>query len=214
MNAPVRITFLAALASMCALTCRGDIILNWLDEPMVLSAPFFSEESPLDLNEDSIIDFTFGYDFHFVGLRSEDSNQYLILPDPPPNIGGPVEPLDDGFKIGPESGDGSLDWFGTNTDFATLVSVFEGPSGPVYGGRFAGQRAYIGVEFGAADGTHYGWIDIYVASGAYAEVYGWAYETDPGVSIIAGAIPEPSTMLLFAAGSVAVLLSQLKKANR
>jgi hypothetical protein len=96
--------------------------------------------------------------------------------------------LGTGFEIGHDSGSGSLDWFGTNTDFATLVSVFEGPGGPVYGGRFGGQRAYIGIEFDAVDGSHYGWIDIYVASGAYAEVYGWAYESTPGVGIIAGAV--------------------------
>jgi hypothetical protein len=214
-NAPARIAFLSALALICAFVCRGDIILNWLDTPMVLSAPFFPEETTLDINNDSIVDFTFGYDFHFVGLRSEGDSQYLIYPSPPPDIGGPVEPLSAGFDIGPESDTGSLEWFGTNTGFATLVSVFEGPGGgPVYEGRFPGQRAYIGVEFDSGGANHYGWIDIYVASGAYAEVYGWAYESNPETSIVAGAVPEPSTMLLLAFGTMSILALQSRRQIR
>lgn len=210
MNAPARMFLLSVLVLICAPVCRGDIILNWLDDPIIVApvtptSIVFDLEIALDLNGDDADDFTIGASPNFVGLRSEDSNQYLVLPDPPPNIGGPVEPLYQGFEIGQDSGNGSLDWFGTNTDFATLVSVFEGPGGPVYGGRFGGQRAYIGVEFDVGSANHYGWIDIYVASGAYAEVYGWAYESSPDTSIVAGAIPEPSTMLLLALGAMSIL---------
>jgi len=76
-------------------------------------------------------------------------------------------------------------------------------------GHFRGHHAYMGVEFDIAGVMHYGWIDLWVApDNPYAEIYGWAYETDPGVSIIAGAIPEPATILLLLGGVVAVVVSR------
>ena len=43
------------------------------------------------------------------------------------------------------------------------------------GGEFWGRRVYIGVEFQADDGVHYGWCDVEEdTSTPYAVVYGWA----------------------------------------
>ena len=59
----------------------------------------------------------------------------------------------------------------------------------------------MGVEFYIGDNIHYGWINLVVAEFIpYAEIYGWAYESEPGKPIIAGAVPEPSTLALFALG--------------
>ena len=62
---------------------------------------------------------------------------------------------------------------------------------------------YIGVEFSIASETHFGWIAIEnspeepLVSG---RLTGWAYETIPGKSIPAGAIPEPGTGILLIFG--------------
>jgi len=214
MTTPARIFWISVFIVLAGHPCRGSISVNWLDDPVVLQHPpsGWSEQESVDLNADGIIDFTFAATVSFIGIRAEDLNQYLIYPSPPPNIGGPVEPLSDGFEIGPSSGDGELDWFGTNTDFSTLIQCLSGSGGYTCAGRFPGQHAYMGVEFDIEGATHYGWIDLYVAEyGPYGEIYGWAYETDPGVSILAGAVPEPSTIVLIMTGSLALLLSRAKR---
>ena len=65
----------------------------------------------------------------------------------------------------------------------------------------------MGVEFDIEGATHYGWIDLFVGEySPYAEIYGWGYETDPGVSILAGAgvVPEPSTFSLLIGGLLTI----------
>jgi len=65
----------------------------------------------------------------------------------------------------------------------------------------------MGIEFDIEGSIHYGWIDLVVASDVpYAEIYGWGYETDPGVSILAGAgvVPEPSTSMLLIGGLLTI----------
>lgn len=210
MKIPERIALCFVIVLFAAHPCRASISINWLNEPTVLWSEFASVQTPLDMNLDGLDDFIFSASVSFVGVHPETANQYLIYPSPPPNIGGPVEPLPDGFEIGPNSGDGELDWYGS-TGYSTLIQCLSGTCA----GRFKGQHAYMGVEFDIAGGTHYGWVDLYVAEyGPYAEIYGWAYETEAGVPIIAGAVPEPSTIILFAAGAAAILLSRRKNRFR
>lgn len=180
---------------------RASIIVNWLDDPIVL----FHGQAPniqvsIDLDGAGVIDFTFGASINFVGVRSEGQNRYVILPSPPPNIGGPVEPLYPDYEIGPEL-DGGLAWDGTNSDFGGFGIWFDTGSA----GNFRGHHAYTGVEFYIDDHIHYGWINLMIGhDGPYGEIYGWAYESNPNTSIIAGAIPEPSTFLLLLIGGLAL----------
>lgn len=210
MKRPARIATGFLLAMLAAHPGRADIIVNWLDTPIHLATQFSPVYFPLDMDGDSVTDFTFAAGITAVGLFREADNQYLIVPSPPPNIGGFVAPVSAGFEIGSNSGGGEVDWFG-NDDFGMLgVWVSTGT-----GGYFPGQRAYVGVEFGIAGLTHYGWIDIYVSElGPGALIYRWGYESTPGMSILAGAVPEPSTLLLVAAGSLALLYSRAKKRIR
>jgi hypothetical protein len=215
MNAPVRIVFLSAVVLVCTQSaCRGDISVNWLDEPLELGG-WWNPPIPhsLDIDGNGTIDFSFWGDVAAsVGIRSEGANRYLITPDPPPNIGGAVSALEAGFLIGPESGIGSLDWFGDDYDYwSTLMLELDAGRD----GEFWGTRAYVGIEFQSDDGIHYGWFDVEGdPSTPYAVVYGWAYESTPGMGIIAGAVPEPSSVLLFASGMVAILMFRTKKRNR
>jgi hypothetical protein len=194
-------------ALMAVTPCQGAIAVTWLDEPISLWTEWTSQYEPLDLNGDGLSDFVFGASTAFVGARSEGDNQYLIWPSGGLNIGGDIEPLSEDYEIGPDSGDDSwIEWFGHETDFANLITrIYSG--GPVCVGRFVGQRAYMGVEFDINGAMHYGWIDLYVAShSAAAAIYGWGYDTDPGVSILAGAVavPEPSTTMLLIGGLLTI----------
>ena len=63
-------------------------------------------------------------------------------------------------------------------------------------GSFLGIRGYLGIEFLIDGQVHYGWMDLDNYSYFQTEIHGWAYETEPGKAILAGAIPEPSTLLL------------------
>jgi hypothetical protein len=62
-------------------------------------------------------------------------------------------------------------------------------------GSFLGIRGYLGIEFFIAGQIHYGWMDLDNYQWNQTEIRGWAYETEPGKAILAGAIPEPSALL-------------------
>ena len=201
------------LALMAATPCRGAIAVHWLDEPITLWTEWLSQYEPIDLNGDGISDFVFGVGIGFVGARSEGDNQYLIWPSGGLNIGGDIEPLIEGFEIGADSGDDSwMEWFGDGVGYDNLITCLSG--GCV--GRFREQRAYMGVEFDIDGSMHYGWIDLYIGWGTgWGQIYGWGYETEPGVSIAAGAvaIPEPATASLLAIGAI-LLFSNIFSAKK
>ena len=209
MKTPARLFGILALALSAATPCRGVVAVTWLAEPIVLWSQLFARYEPLDLNADGFTDFVFASGVASVGARSEGDNQYLIWPSGGPNIGGDIEPLLAAFEIGPNSGDDSwIDWFGDGVGYDNLITCLNS-GGPVCVGRFAGQRAYMGVAFEIDAAIHYGWIDLLVApDNPYAEIYGWGYETEPGVGILAGAgmIPEPATSALLAVGGLLLAL--------
>ncbi|QEG37438.1 PEP-CTERM sorting domain-containing protein [Bythopirellula goksoeyrii] len=72
--------------------------------------------------------------------------------------------------------------------------------------------AYIGLEFPINATSHFGWIrvDIDNAAGTFL-IKDWAYESQPGVGIHTGEIPEPSTLGLLAAGALGVAALRRKK---
>lgn len=67
------------------------------------------------------------------------------------------------------------------------------------------ERAFLGLVFQLSDGLHAGWADIEVRTrqnaNVDARIFGYAYETIPGKPIAAGAVPEPPSLVLLAAGA-------------
>lgn len=225
MNRSTRIAPIVLFAVLAAHPGRADISVNWLGTPLQMFTEFSTQYYLLDLDNNGILDFTFGAGISSVGVRGEGNNQTLIYPSPPPNIGGSVESIEEGFEIGPDSGASEeLDWYGSDPFFSNIITCLDGSAGYTCIGRFLipgefppimGQRAYIGVEFDIDGATHYGWIDISVANLAPgAVIYGWGYETTPGLPILAGAVPEPSTILLISAGTFGLLLMRTKRRIR
>ena len=74
--------------------------------------------------------------------------------------------------------------------------------------------AYVGLSFPAGGNTYYGWIRVDMNNAAKTFlVKDWAYESEPGVGIKAGAgvVPEPATLGLLACGAAGVAALRRKR---
>ncbi len=218
MNRLLRIAGITTAVAFCP-AAHAAVMVTTLPAPLEIREEFSGRYDQVDVDNDGAIDFTFGSEFSFVGLRTEKSNRAIITLDPLPNIGGPPYQISPGSIIGvtlPSSGSvypiwassDSLEGFvspGENL-FMGIVQVLSTGSNSSFNGRGA-----IGIEFHAADGIHYGYIDISAGRG-YAGItfYGWAWETEPGKAILAGQVPEPSYSILFVM-SLFTLLAKRKR---
>jgi hypothetical protein len=75
--------------------------------------------------------------------------------------------------------------------------------------------AFIGLGFPAGANTLYGWVRVDVNNSAGTlKIEDWAYESQPGIGIKAGAgVPEPGTLGLLAAGGAGLLALRRKRAH-
>ncbi|HRZ57916.1 MAG TPA: PEP-CTERM sorting domain-containing protein [Candidatus Paceibacterota bacterium] len=202
-------------AGLCGPAATGalaqGVVVTTLPEPMGIWSDLFLNLYPIDVNGDSIEDFTFGASSDGVALRTERANRLIVSLSPPPNISGPVADLPEQFAIGsslePQLAWNSSDPLGGYVSpgeiaFATIIHCLDSgclstwPPGPA-------TRGFIGIEFELADGLHYGYFEIVTSgSAAGASLLGWAYETQPGMPVLAGAVPEPSTWALLGTGGL------------
>jgi hypothetical protein len=66
---------------------------------------------------------------------------------------------------------------------------------------------YLGYELIGSSTTNYGWVQMSVADQVTsATVHDFAYDSISGNSILAGAIPEPTTLSLLIGGLLAITL--------
>lgn len=186
-------------------------LVTVLPVPMVIQSDMLNSFFyPIDINDDGVVDFTFGADVGFVGLRTERANQVIVRLSPPPNIGGRVAKLDHGYAVG-SSLDPQLAWLSSDPvggyvspgeiAFAAIaIHVSTGawsdwPGSP-------GARGFIGIGFELDDGWHYGYFDVIMAAEAGGMLLGWAYNSLPNTPIFASPVPEPSTWALLVGGGV------------
>lgn len=170
-----------------------------------------ARQLPFSFDESSTRDLTFAYSVVSIGVMYETGTRSLSLIYPWPNNGGVPQPLPAGFLIGPESGNGQVQWFSETPGWFALAMFTD--SG--VGGQFPGQRAYMGVEFQRDAATHYGWILLQISDhAAFGSIEAWAWETRPGVPILAGAVPEPSTWALLVGGGVLMVWFRRKRNER
>jgi hypothetical protein len=221
------LTWLMVVAGLCgsaATAARAQgVLVTRLPEPIIMYSEFFTVLYPIDLNGDSVVDFTFGAETSGNALRTERANRLVVSLSPPPNIGGPVANLPEGFAIG-SSLDPVFAWLSSDPvggyvspgefSFATIVQCLDTgclstwPPGPA-------TRGFIGIEFELADGLHYGYFDIALSGDAAgAALLGWGYDSRPGVPILAGAIPEPSSWALLVGGGVLMVWFRRKSNER
>lgn len=108
-----------------------------------------------------------------------------------------------------------------------LAGVSIGPgaaeaSGARFGGRqvggdfynFVGTGKFVGLKWDIGGGDfQYGWarIDVLPDNAGTATLFSFAYESTPNTAIAAGAVPEPATLSILAAGGGAVALRRRRR---
>jgi PEP-CTERM motif-containing protein len=70
--------------------------------------------------------------------------------------------------------------------------------------------SYGGFMFDMGGQEHYGWVRMEISSSTLI-AYDFAYESAPGTAIVAGAVPEPSSLALLAAGAGGMAFRRRRK---
>jgi hypothetical protein len=221
------------MLALAATTLRADIITTWADHSVAIYPEYSLDLSAttdyvLDLNADGTDDIIFKASPLGTGYVLSETTKVLGY-----NYGrsGTLFAdlrLNSGTSIGT---DGQV-WGSGGYHMLTHMLVSHGstlalPSGvfphdpmsltdPEGTFEYGGQQFYIGLELSVGGDSHYAWLDIWTpdSPAAYATVNGWAYESNPGVPIVAGAVPEPSSLLLIGSGILAILLARSKTGVR
>lgn len=193
----------------------GIIAVNWLGEKNAINmqAVVGPRSADLDLDNDGTIDFVlYTFNLVFVIIPEED-NAVLAWPKNWPDEGSFTLRMGEEMSIGDTPPDGYAWWTSRST-----ISAWNNLGGLGFW-LPDDVLGYIGVQFQSILGIHYGWIFLDNSWGAAGggKILGWAYETEPGVAILAGAgrpsvIPEPGTIGLLIVGLGA--LSGFRKKRR
>ncbi len=172
------------------------------------------KEFTMDLNSDGVNDFRFVGETPFSGgfyLEPQNRNKVLGYPEDRFASLYRVTRLDSGANVSSAPGP-NLEWVGYRPQPLSSVT---GPyllsclnsrdcTGEFAPTAFSTTEGYVGIQFLAEDGLHYGWIRV---RGRYyndGTILDYAYNTVPGQSISAGAVPEPSTWALLCLGAFAL----------
>lgn len=112
-------------------------------------------------------------------------------------------PISDGSLIEPDIA-APLLW---ESGEQTILSYMINGLGELVGGGswYDVDNGYLGVSFHIDANLHYGWVRM-TEDNMTLTVHDWAYETQAGVGINAGVIPEPSTVGLLFIGIVTLLV--------
>ena len=182
----------------------------------------FRSAGPFDIRGDGFAKFNIGTsgfsrDGGFIGARGAQDEYFGIDAVTPIEVlkkqfGGTAD-LSRGTSVGPTV---PANYFWGNVDSSWGgVSVRSTPDGQyprlgVWRGNFGlNGEVFIAFRLPTAGGYQYGWIGI-DTDPANPEKFvprltGWAYQTQPGLSITAGAVPEPGTLALAGIGIAAWL---------
>jgi probable HAF family extracellular repeat protein len=139
---------------------------------------------PIDLNHDGITD------FHFQRYSGRcplgPGNLYFLRVAPNLTGGGIVGTLYEAAAL--QSGvqiDSSQSFYGGNS---LMYQKVTGCGGGTYGQWLYTYRLYLGLKFLIAGQVHYGWAQLSTHAGGTDTLYGFAYETIPGMAIKTGQI--------------------------
>jgi hypothetical protein len=186
-------------------------------------APYLTDRD-FDINSDGIADFRFTGDYFVPAIQGYNGNRFWSTLSIPPDLGGNVRPIPAGSVVG--------------LDAALLPGAWHTHTDNGGGSGFSlfllqHVDAYIGVEFQAADGIHYGWIQYtgygvpqfpaYDLEGNFQGFYlswdhpggminSWAWETEPGKPILVGVVPEPGTWFLLS-GAIGLSYCRRRRAK-
>jgi hypothetical protein len=137
-------------------------------------------------------------DWSLITYEGPNSESISLLPaltsgfvyQTPPSTFQPwVYPLLRGTEIGSTFVTTTYEWF-LGFEAPLSSSGGQGQFGP-----FSGKDGYIGFQFEADDGIHFGYAYFINTRGLGLTVSEYAWETEPGKAIRAGNVPEPSSAL-------------------
>lgn len=223
------ITLILVLASVPLLPRGADaaVVVTYRgDNPNVL--PVVNTGTTLfDIDGDGTADFRFLSNGFFASLDTLGDNRVSAFIDETGFYSHQIVPVEFGYQIGPSS---SFPYIALPGAWHSADEVPTYTSGFLLGYHTSGfmqfADAYIAVEFRTDDRIHYGWIrytGFGVAQvpivGPNGEILGyttrinqpggfvdsWGWETEPGVPIFAGQIPEPSQSVLLCIGLATLL---------
>ncbi len=163
-----------------------------------------------DFNGDSAIEYIIEYGLSGLRVLPENGNEMIMFDEAVhlPFIDYMCERFDSGALIN-DTTEEPLLWASTDD---LLVQSLGGASGGIAGYWKGANHEYMGLRFTAGDGIHYGWIEMSV-SDTYelATIHSWAYNTVPGEGLVAGVVPEPSTIALFLVGVITFGIKRFKR---
>ncbi len=184
--------------------CEGGISYTWVDMGMYTSGEPIGYD--LDFNGDLINDILFMSTGMWFGAFVQGDGRIIAG-------GNLVHALAEGTSIGPDTP--QEDWLQGYLGHLGINSSATVPPGVVINtGEFLLITAYMGVMFYIEDAVHYGWVRISNPfNGTGGIIMDFAYETEPGVGILAGAgaIPEPATAALITTGCILLALRRKKR---
>lgn len=166
----------------------------------------------IDFNSDGTNDVTLLPHPSGINVYTRLPSRILIRSAPPPNIGGRVASVPLNFTLGSDIFlDGHRWWeggplaspedqvYGDRTFGLSIVINLSSQKSIVQLCDFLSQNAVIGVAFSIGPNIHYGYVhldfrpehQVWVDGGG-GYIYGWAYETQPGVALLTKplAVPE------------------------
>lgn len=205
--------FLALLPSLDQ--AAAAVVVTYRGSSPPVLEPSRVSYTPFDINSDGTFDLLFINNGFFASLDTYGSNRVSASIDStefydpqivPVSLGAEISPLSDfpysSFVVGAWHGADELNGYESGFLLGYANSGFM---------QYA--NGYIGVEFMAADGLHYGWIQYegfsvarpFAINEPGGWVNSWAYESEPNTPIFAGSVPEPSRMLFLLAGTFALI---------
>ncbi len=197
------ISFALILVASGIASGQGTIIFVTPPQPIYYSVFYPGTlDFNIDINGDGTTDFI---------LRSNDSgssvNNALLIPqgnNAVVSMNSYVANMNAGDTIG-SSLNPVYQWSNAKTPISAAAILLD-PQ-PVEEGNFVGKSSgYIGFDLVKDGMNYYGWM--YISSpnndaAIYGNVENWAYEATPNTLILAGQVPEPSTVsLIILAGGV------------
>lgn len=162
---------------------------------------------PFDINADGVVDLRFEFDGDSV-LAFTPRVTRLITYDSPGTPASAASSILPGTAIELSIGDQALIW---DVGQISFNSCGANGNGSFCSGDFLDGSDLMGVEFDISGGTHYGWIRMFTSESGFGWIDEWAYESDPGIGIAAGAIPEPSAGLLLMLGACGFVLVRRRR---
>lgn len=222
-----RVATLLFLATVARQPASAVIIATYPDPaPLVASNPVppgQNEVTPVDFFADGTPDLWFVGTDDGMTVVLAGGHRAILRALQPINILAPIGNLGSSFSLSAGPIDLGYIWnrgrTGEDDDFLrehglpfnTSVAHLDFDGNIGNSPRWFQNSGYIGVELVFADRIHYGWIHldnspVVTDWGGYIDT--WAYESEPGIRIFTGAVPEPSATLLFIGAGAALMLSR------